>query len=521
MRTAQLVWRPLIYIDGIARLKIFAGFDRFFWEDVMIRALLVILMLLGWCGLARATSCDPSAEGGGACTPQGVRASFYFEAGRSGLLVTWAIYDTPLPDTVRVYRTPKDNAQGYVEISGSAYQAFDTDVSPNLLYTYTVCAEYDQEYCSPPVTQGVPGGNPAPSPGPASTLPSNLTIREYAAWVTPSRWERRWVWDWGAGNGQTYDVVTRELRHPTDPAFDPIGSNLTKLATHYEEVMPVTTSQSLTFRVCATRLGQGLNRVGCTNAVTVTPAPIPSPKAPVKLGASQVSTHEGYVRFSSGDENISAWFEVERLDGHIGVIGLPQTHGDLWTLLSPRVNMGSPGRLRDDGSGSKPEFDNPFIYRVCAGNTSGRTCSDSFKAKAATEQSLDTPFSLVGLAGKCMDVFGGRSDNGTHIILFQCTGGANQLWSRSRSQAHIDSSIHGLANKCLDVGAGGQPNNTSVDLWDCNGGPNQSWTFASDGTIENANGLCLDVFRGDPTDGQAIVLWNCTGGPNQKWTPRP
>ena len=35
---------------------------------------------------------------------------------------------------------------------------------------------------------------------------------------------------------------------------------------------------------------------------------------------------------------------------------------------------------------------------------------------------------IRGIAGKCLDVSGGGSDDGTPIILWPCHGGANQRW---------------------------------------------------------------------------------------------
>ena len=35
---------------------------------------------------------------------------------------------------------------------------------------------------------------------------------------------------------------------------------------------------------------------------------------------------------------------------------------------------------------------------------------------------------IRGIAGKCLDVSGGGSDDGTPIILWPCHGGGNQQW---------------------------------------------------------------------------------------------
>ncbi|MGW4824923.1 ricin-type beta-trefoil lectin domain protein [Streptomyces sp. NPDC004227] len=75
----------------------------------------------------------------------------------------------------------------------------------------------------------------------------------------------------------------------------------------------------------------------------------------------------------------------------------------------------------------------------------------------------------------------------------------------------------GLAGKCLDVAGAGSADGTAVQLYDCNGTAAQQWTVRSDGTIR-ALGKCLDVTGGSTADGAKVQLWSCTGAANQKWT---
>ncbi|MEU1012520.1 ricin-type beta-trefoil lectin domain protein [Streptomyces sp. NPDC005890] len=77
-------------------------------------------------------------------------------------------------------------------------------------------------------------------------------------------------------------------------------------------------------------------------------------------------------------------------------------------------------------------------------------------------------------------------------------------------------SITGLAGKCLDVAGADSADGTSVQLYDCNGTNAQQWTVGSDGTIR-ALGKCLDVTGNATADGSKAQLWTCTGGANQKW----
>ncbi|MGR3939696.1 ricin-type beta-trefoil lectin domain protein, partial [Streptomyces sp. BRA346] len=54
-----------------------------------------------------------------------------------------------------------------------------------------------------------------------------------------------------------------------------------------------------------------------------------------------------------------------------------------------------------------------------------------------------------------------------------CNGGANQNW-----QAHPDGSLRNpQSGKCLDVSGAGSSDGTLVHLWTCHGGANQKWTL--------------------------------------------
>jgi hypothetical protein len=122
---------------------------------------------------------------------------------------------------------------------------------------------------------------------------------------------------------------------------------------------------------------------------------------------------------------------------------------------------------------------------------------------------------IVGLAGKCIDDSGSGTANGNAVILYHCTGGANQSWN-----VPGDGTIR-VFGKCLDIkGAHGTANGTPVELWSCNGGGNQQWT-ATNGTLVNPqSGKCLDVPGSNSNDGTQLDIYTCGNQlPNQLWTP--
>uniref|UniRef100_UPI0006E3726D PQQ-dependent sugar dehydrogenase n=1 Tax=Streptomyces hirsutus TaxID=35620 RepID=UPI0006E3726D len=80
-------------------------------------------------------------------------------------------------------------------------------------------------------------------------------------------------------------------------------------------------------------------------------------------------------------------------------------------------------------------------------------------------------------------------------------------------------SVKGVNGKCLDVDGGGSADGTKVQLWTCNGSGAQTWTLAGDGTFR-ALGKCLDVSGGASADGTKVQLWTCNGTGAQKWAPQ-
>jgi hypothetical protein len=114
--------------------------------------------------------------------------------------------------------------------------------------------------------------------------------------------------------------------------------------------------------------------------------------------------------------------------------------------------------------------------------------------------------SIVGIGGKCVDVRGGGSADGTPLELWPCTGNDNQNWVLAS-----DGTIHALF-KCMTVAG------TAVQLATCTGSATQQWQLANGALVNPATGMCLDVTGGSSTDGTLLEIYGCTGNVNQKWT---
>ena len=107
---------------------------------------------------------------------------------------------------------------------------------------------------------------------------------------------------------------------------------------------------------------------------------------------------------------------------------------------------------------------------------------------------------------------------GTTTLYLTFAGGAGlrcSTWTRSRSARRrprpAPGRITGLGGKCLDVRGASSADGTKIQLWTCNGAANQQWTVDAGGTLE-ALGKCMDVTGGGTADGTQVQLWTCNGG---------
>ncbi|WP_084546919.1 polysaccharide deacetylase family protein [Glycomyces arizonensis] len=111
-------------------------------------------------------------------------------------------------------------------------------------------------------------------------------------------------------------------------------------------------------------------------------------------------------------------------------------------------------------------------------------------------------------AGKCIDVPGGNTTDGTDVQLYSCYEGQNQQFTYTSGQLQV-------LGKCLNAPSGS--NGTLAEISSCNGSAAQQWTFNSDGSVSNGayGNVCLDVYSS--SNGAPVQLYSCWGGDNQKW----
>ncbi|SEC64718.1 Beta-glucanase, GH16 family [Streptomyces sp. 3213] len=180
-------------------------------------------------------------------------------------------------------------------------------------------------------------------------------------------------------------------------------------------------------------------------------------------------------------------------------------------------------RTPADVGGNTWAFNKPFflILNLAVGGDwpGDPNSSTAFPAQlvvdsvSVTTSDTATGVAIKGLAGKCVDVNGANSANGTAVQLYDCNGSAAQQWT-----VGSDGTIRALG-KCLDVNAGGTADGTKVQLYDCNGSAAQQWAVSSANDIVNPQAnKCLDVTGNNSANGTPLQIWTCSGGANQKWT---
>ncbi|MEV8529610.1 ricin-type beta-trefoil lectin domain protein [Streptomyces sp. NPDC052000] len=123
--------------------------------------------------------------------------------------------------------------------------------------------------------------------------------------------------------------------------------------------------------------------------------------------------------------------------------------------------------------------------------------------------------------GKCLDVEGGRRDNGTPVQLYTCNGTAAQQWILYSDDTgpHLQSRD---SYKCLDAAGGKTDDGTKVQIYQCNGTSAQTWDYNLRATTPLKNvgaGKCLDLHTFD--NGYDTWLWPCNGTPAQQFDVKP
>ncbi|MEU8893171.1 endo-1,4-beta-xylanase [Streptomyces sp. NPDC048442] len=150
-----------------------------------------------------------------------------------------------------------------------------------------------------------------------------------------------------------------------------------------------------------------------------------------------------------------------------------------------------------DGNGSKKPAYTSVLNALNSGSSTPPVGSGQIKG--------------VG-SGRCLDVPGASTTDGTRLHLWDCNNRTNQQWTETAA-----GELRVYGNKCLD--AAGTGNGAAVQLYSCSGGDNQKWRLNSDGSLTGVqSGRCLDAAANGTANGTLIQLYSCSNGSNQRWT---
>ncbi|WP_430786308.1 LamG-like jellyroll fold domain-containing protein [Actinoplanes sp. G11-F43] len=142
------------------------------------------------------------------------------------------------------------------------------------------------------------------------------------------------------------------------------------------------------------------------------------------------------------------------------------------------------------------------------------------KLRGLAPNSVPTgPINSIGSKGKCIDLAGDSSANGTKVELRTCDGSAAQNWSVVPANGLGTSFTLQAFGKCITPAGNGTANGTELTLSTCNNSPAQQWQGDSGG-FRNQNSLsCLDNPNTSTTDGTVLKLFDCNASTAQTWLP--
>jgi len=106
---------------------------------------------------------------------------------------------------------------------------------------------------------------------------------------------------------------------------------------------------------------------------------------------------------------------------------------------------------------------------------------------------------IRGYGGKCLDLRGGNTADGTPVQTWECLGNSNQKWS------YTSPNLPG--------------NGSQLQVWQCVSNQySQKWVFVGALKSNAYPSKCMDLHMGGTENGESIQIWDCPGeNENQTW----
>ncbi|AMM21462.1 alpha-L-arabinofuranosidase [Frondihabitans sp. PAMC 28766] len=153
-----------------------------------------------------------------------------------------------------------------------------------------------------------------------------------------------------------------------------------------------------------------------------------------------------------------------------------------------------------------------------SGNTANQTALQLYDCNGNAAQVFRVAVPIIGPGGQCVDVAGDDlNQNGQQVQLYNCLtiasfnpAAQDQQWTLA-----ANGTIQTLG-RCLDIDGNGTANGTHVELYTCNGVGGQQWVPQANGSLLNPqSGRCLDDPSGNTANNTALQLYDCNGNAAQ------
>jgi Ricin-type beta-trefoil lectin domain/Putative Ig domain len=119
----------------------------------------------------------------------------------------------------------------------------------------------------------------------------------------------------------------------------------------------------------------------------------------------------------------------------------------------------------------------------------------------------------IDIHGKCVNIVGNGTANGSKLQLWSCNGGANEQWEITGGYGALYNPASG---KCIDDPYNSEKNGTQLDIWACNAEPWQAWLLPGSPFESAVAGKCINDSGSSSANGAAIVSYTCNGAGNEK-----
>jgi hypothetical protein len=154
-------------------------------------------------------------------------------------------------------------------------------------------------------------------------------------------------------------------------------------------------------------------------------------------------------------------------------------------------------------------------------NGSEPEAGESLGSASSALSTVDT-YEIQGVdSGRCLDVAGAGTADGTDVQLWDChKGGAQQFKLEDQGSGYFR--IRNTnSNKCLEVSGSSTANGGQIKIWTCGTGANQKFrvTEAYGQAVlqaQNSN-LFVEADGWGTANGTNVQQWSATAGANQQW----